>query len=307
MELEFVDWLQQATTQARHPAVRVGIGDDAAVLEVPAAYEAVVTTDMVMEGTHFDLATQSPERVGRKALAVNLSDLAAMAAEPVAAFVSLALPVGRAAQLGPALLQGMQPLAARFGCEIAGGDTNCWSGPLVINVTLLGRCPQGTAWLRSGARPGDVILVSGALGGSLLGRHLDFEPRVELAFRLRSTYNLHAGCDLSDGLALDLWRMARASQCGAIIQASAVPIHEDARETARRTGRAALEHALGDGEDFELLLAAPSDVAERILAAPRAEIPLTAIGRFVAEPGLVLEQADGSRTPLAPLGYRHGS
>ncbi|MBM3999862.1 MAG: thiamine-monophosphate kinase [Planctomycetes bacterium] len=307
MELEFIDWLTRQIPAPRHPAVRIGIGDDAAVLDAGSNQEWVVTTDMLMDGTHFKLSEQAAERVGRKCLAVSLSDIAAMAAEPVAAFVSAALPNDNAAELARGLLGGMLPLARRFGCEIAGGDTNCWRGPAVIDVTVVGRCGKGRALTRSGAHPGDAIVVTGPLGGSLRGRHLDFVPRIETAIRLRAGFTLHAGCDISDGLALDLWRVAKASGCGALLEAKQIPIHGDAVSESTISGRDPLWHALGDGEDFELLFAVPPSEVARLVAEATPETPLVVVGRFVPEPGLWLEDPDGTRRPLEPVGYRHGT
>lgn len=306
MELAFVDWLTREFGKNSSPALRLGIGDDAAVLALGADVDCVVTTDMLMEGVHFDLGSQALERVGRKALAVNLSDLAAMAAEPVAAFVSLALRADNGRVVGQGLIRGMAALAEQYHVAIAGGDTNCWSGPVVINVALVGRCERGRTLTRSGARPGDVIVVTGEFGGSILGKHLDFEPRVDVARRLRAGFELHAGCDVSDGLALDLDRVARASGCGAVLLADRIPVSAAARRQAEVSGRTPLEHALGDGEDFELLLAAPPAESRRMREASPAEVALREVGFFTEQPGLWLADAQGRREPLPPLGYRHG-
>ncbi len=151
----------------------------------------------------------------REALAVNLSDLAAMAARPLAAVIALALPRHDALRIAQELYEGLLPLAERYGVAIAGGDTNSWDAPLAVAITLLGTPGPRGPLLRSGARPGDRILVTGAFGGSILDRHFDFEPRVHEALLLASRYDLHAGIDVSDGLSLDLSRLAAASGCGA--------------------------------------------------------------------------------------------
>jgi thiamine-monophosphate kinase len=286
MELEFIQWLrQQSGFPDRKGAGRVvlGIGDDASLIQFAGDEQCVVTTDMLMDGVHFRLADHGPERAGRKALAVNLSDAAAMAAEPVAAFVSLALPQDEAGSLARRILSGMVPLASEFNVEIAGGDTNCWSGPLVISVTLVASCSAGLALRRAGARPGDALLVTGELGGSILGKHLDFTPRVREARQLLASHPLHAGCDLSDGLALDLWRMTEESGCGAVVEEAAIPISDAAHQFSRssETSLSPLEHALGDGEDFELLLACASDVAEQLFLSSPLTTRLTKICYFV--------------------------
>ncbi len=235
---------------------------------------------------------------------MNLSDLAAMAARPVAAFVSLLLPQAAGIELAKKLTIGMQPMAEQFGVAIAGGDTNSWPGSLVINVTAIGFTTPDGPLLRSGARPGDVLIVTGNLGGSILGHHLDFTPRVNEALELNANYDLHAGMDLSDGLALDVRRMAAESGCGVEIDASAIPISDAARRLAD-DGTSPLDHALGDGEDFELLLAVPFAEAERMVQEQPLNVPLTAVGRCLEDQSLWLCGTDGTRRSLPELGYQH--
>jgi thiamine-monophosphate kinase len=311
MELEFVQWLRRCfagSDQPKSARVVLGMGDDASLIEFGRDEQCVVTTDMLMDGTHFRLDEYGPRRVGRKALAVNLSDVAAMAAEPVAAFVSLALPDGDAAGLAREVFSGLAPLADEFGVVIAGGDTNCWRGPLVISITVIGWCPTSRALRRSGAQPGDAILVTGELGGSILGKHLDFTPRIREALTLAASLPLHAGCDLSDGLALDLWRVTQESGCGAVLDAASIPISPAAHELSRQppVEMSPLDRALSDGEDFELLLACPDSAADALLAASPLTTRLTKIGYFVGTPGLFLRDSDGSLEELVPRGYRHG-
>jgi thiamine-monophosphate kinase len=262
---------------------------------------------MLMDHVDFDLREHDPRRVGRKALAVNLSDLAAMASQPLAGVVALALPRQGGMELAVALYEGLLPLAERYDLAIAGGDTNSWDGPLVISITLLGRVMPGGPLRRRGARPGDRIVVTGAFGGSILGRQFDFEPRVREALLLAERYELHAGIDVSDGLALDLSRLAAESDCGAMVDTSAIPVAEDAYRLASKLGdgKSPLDHALGDGEDFELILAVPVHEAARMLSEQPLGVPLTIIGEFVAEPGLWQEDGAGGRISLAPRGYEH--
>ena len=305
MEAEFVRWLR--SNLPAHPLLVVGPGDDAAVLGRAKGQHTVLTVDMLADGVDFRLAETDPRRVGRKALAVNLSDLAAMASRPLAAVIAVMLPRRDAYQLAVALYDGMLPLAEQYHLALAGGDTNTWDGPLVISITLLG-APTGAGPLcRSGAKPGDRIVVTGAFGGSILGKHLDFQPRVEEAMLLHQRYRLHAGIDVSDGLSLDLYRMASESGCGAVICAQSIPIADDAHRLASQLadGSTALEHALGDGEDFELILAVPPEEAQRMLAEQPLEVQLTDIGQFVAEPGLWLLDAQRRRMPLRPQGWEY--
>ena len=206
LESELLVWLNEnLPTDSR---LTVGLGDDAAVLRAYSQVETVVTTDMLTDGVDFLLSDCDPRLVGHKALGVNLSDLAAMAARPVTSFVSLALPRDGCGRLSPLqlaihLYEGMLPLAKRFKMTIAGGDTNSWDGPLAISITALGETTSHGPLTRSSAQVGDHLLVTGHLGGSLLGKHLHVEPRIDEALLLHSRYKLHAGIDISDGLALD--------------------------------------------------------------------------------------------------------
>jgi thiamine-monophosphate kinase len=304
MESELIRHLRERISA--DPRAPLGLSDDAAVLHL-ASPGCMVTSDLLTDGVDFHLDEVDLRRVGHKSLAVNLSDLAAMASRPIAAIVSLVLPRSDGLQIAKQLYDGMLPLAERFDVAVAGGDTNSWDGRLVISVTAIGELPARGPLTRSGAKAGDAIIVTGAFGGSILSRHLDVEPRVREALLLHERYQLHAGIDVSDGLALDLSRLCTESGCGAVVELDAVPIHEDARRLAaqKADGRTALEHALGDGEDFELILAVPTDDAERMLSDQPLDVPLTRIGQFIAEPGLWQGDADGNRRPLEPTGYEH--
>lgn len=309
LENEFISWLQQTLPPV--PKGLLGIGDDAAVLTEPQpGGRLVVTTDLLSDGVDFLLDEVEPEQVGHKALGVNLSDLAAMAARPMAAFVSLALPSKgnarhSALELAKGLYQGMLPLANKYNLAIAGGDTNTFDGPLTISITAIGQVINEPL-LRSGGQVGDQLLVTGQLGGSILGRHLAVEPRVNEALCLDQHYQLHAGIDISDGLALDVSRLAEASGVGAVLDLSAIPVSDAARRLSQQDGRNAIEHALGDGEDFELVLAVPPAVVEELLGKQPLDVPLTRIGQLVAEPGLWQLDAAGRQLPLEPTGYQHG-
>jgi thiamine-monophosphate kinase len=306
MESEFIAHLRSILPK---PAadVLVGPGDDAAVLAWRNDRHCVVTTDMLMDGTDFRLGVDAPQRIGRKSLAVNLSDLAAMGAEPVAAVVSLALPRAGGLELAQRLYAGLLPLAAEFSCSIVGGDTNSWDGPLVVSVTALGRTTDGRLLKRSGAKPGDVIVVTGEFGGSILGKQFDFTPRVREALSLAERYEVRAAMDVSDGLSLDLSRLCAESGCGAVLDFDKIPIAADADRLAAQdpTAGTAVDRALSDGEDFELLMAMPLDHARRAVAEKVLGTPLTIIGEFTRERGLWSRIGGGERTPLKPRGYEH--
>jgi thiamine-monophosphate kinase len=301
-ENPFIDWLTR--NQRTHPQVAVGIGDDAAIL-TPDARDAVISTDLICDGVHFQATACAPEQIGHKAMGVNLSDLAAMAAEPIAAFASLLVPSDTEQDYVQRLIDGMSRLAAEFDMTIAGGDTNTWCGLLAINVTVVGRLTSHGPLLRRGAQPGDVLLVTGSLGGSIQGHHLDFTPRVRESLYLIEHYNLSAGMDLSDGLAMDLRRLTNASGCGAEIVARQIPISRAAKRMAQ-SPEDEIERALGDGEDFELLLAVPPSEAVEILAKQPLDVPLIAIGHCTA--GSELWLVDGAeKRPLPERGYEHGA
>jgi len=267
----------------------------------------VVTTDMLNEGVDFVSGDCDWRLVGRKALAVNLSDLAAMAARPIAAFVSLSLPRQDALPIARRLYEGLIPLAEEFEVAIAGGDTNTWDGGLVISITAIGEVTGRGPLLRSGARADDAILVTGEFGGSILSRQFHFTPRVREALLLHTNHRIHAATDVSDGLSLDLSHITDESECGALIDLDAIPIADDAHRFAIEapTEKTVLEHALSDGEDFELILAVPPDEAQRLLADQPLETPLTRIGTFIEEPGLWTASEDSGWQPLRPRGYEH--
>ncbi len=304
MEIEFIKWLRDRLPN--HPQMLVGPGDDAAILQFIRDKQCVITSDLLTDGVDFLLDQVGPRRVGRKSLAVNLSDLAAMAAKPLAVIVSLVLPRRGGLDLSKELYEGLLPLAAQHQVAIAGGDTNSWDGQLVVSITAIGEITENAAVLRSTAQVGDQIVVTGSFGGSILAKHLDFEPRVQEAINLNANYNLHAAIDVSDGLSLDLSRMAEASGVGAVIDVESVPIAAAAHQLAEQTpGVSAIEHALGDGEDFELILAVSKSEADRMIRDQPLGIPITRIGQFVEQRGLWSRSQDGSREPLTPRGYEH--
>lgn len=299
-EFEFIRSLQDRIKRSEY--LDVGIGDDAAVLsDFPP--QTLVTTDMLMEGVHFLIPPATPQQVGYKALAVNLSDIAAMGGTPATAFVSVALPRSRPPSFREDVFTGLQSLADQFRVTLAGGDTNSWDGPFVISVTVLG-IPTFPPVLRSGAKPGDWIMVTGELGGSLLGRHLTFLPRVREALLLQQSVKLHAMQDVSDGLSADLYHILEQSGVGARLFSERIPV-SDAAHASAKDGRSALEHALGDGEDFELLFTLPAEEGERLLRNPVFETRMSHIGEITLNTDVILQQADGNEIALPRLGWTH--
>ncbi|MEM8874168.1 MAG: thiamine-phosphate kinase [Planctomycetota bacterium] len=276
-ESDFHRWLADRQRASRH--VPMPAGDDLAGIAVPSGM-LLAGSDQVLEGVHFEKWTD-PVLVGRKAMNRNLSDVAAMGALPHAAIVTAALPTGYGLENAKQLYLGLEAAAAVFDCPIVGGDTGSWNGPLALSVTILADPAGFTPITRRGARPGDGLFVTGPLGDSLAsGRHMTFSPRIREARRLVRTSEIHAMIDLSDGLTRDLPRLCTASGVGADLESDQIPCN------------ATLEAALNDGEDYELLLAAPA-IADGCGVAR--------IGTVTAEP---VVRIDGQ--PLPPGGWEHG-
>lgn len=288
-EFDFIDWLrrqQRPTEQVLLPA-----GDDLAILRVPAGDLVLIGIDQILDGVHFDARTHSPDLIGRKAMNRNLSDCAAMACLPVAAVVSVALPRGTPIDFAQALYLGMKAAGDAFGCEIVGGDTGAWDQRLAISVSILGRTAGVEPVRRGGAKPGDAVYVTGPLGGSILGRHLSFTPRVREARDLVARHRISAMIDISDGLSRDLSHICTESRVGAQLDAAAIPIHAD---VARLTdGLSPLEHALNDGEDHELCFTGEPGISSAIR-----------VGTIVDAPGLWVDR-DGRSLPLKAGAFEH--
>lgn len=304
MEQSFVAWAKMRAK--RLPQVKLGIGDDAAILD-NSQEDVVVTTDMMMEGVHFESERVELSRVGRKLVAINVSDLAAMAAKPVAVLLSMAIPTRApkaADEIAAEIYEGVCNAAEHFQIALIGGDTNCWNGPLVLSMTAIGKTVDRACWQRGGAVPGDLIVVTGPLGGSILGKHLDFEPRLDIADCLRELQIVHAAMDISDGLSVDLLRMCDASHCGAILELDRVPVSQAAHDLAVTSQRPPVEHALGDGEDFELLMAIAPQHLERVVRTVGAENAIVC-GEFTSRTGLWAREGSKLRQ-LPSTGYVHG-
>jgi thiamine-monophosphate kinase len=290
-------------------SVVTGAGDDCAVLDLGLPDRLLLfKTDAIVEGIHFS-ATTAPQKIGHKALGRCLSDIAAMAGTPTAAVVTLALPGTFDPGFVAAMYDGLNALARRHEVAIVGGETTTNPERTLISVALLGTVPRGKAVLRSGAEVGDAIFVTGELGGSLAGKHLEFEPRLAEARWLAAHFALHAMLDLSDGLAGDLRHILAASRVGAEILSPAIPISREARQAARAESAAKppLLAALSDGEDFELLFTVASRDAVPLLDAWKKQFPalqLNCIGKITAGEGVTIRDKQGVR-PLTAHGYVH--
>jgi len=284
-----------------------GIGDDTAVLKWEKDWWLLLTCDTLVEGVHFVKGTAA-YRVGWKAMGCNLSDIAAMGGIPLYAVVSLACPARTSVGEIDEMYAGMMDLARRFGVSIVGGDTVESPGGLCVTVALIGKVEKNRHVARSGAKPGDAICVTGRLGGSLLGKHLAFIPRVEEGRALATKCSPSAMIDISDGLASDLLKLLEASGVSAEISEDAIPVSEDAVRFAKQTGRSPVEHALQDGEDFELLFTLPEEKVGRCLRLFRRSFstPVTVIGKVKkGRKKPILKRAEGSSVVLEGRGYEH--
>jgi len=307
--------------------VVVGPGDDTAVLSIPGDRLALFACDMMVEGIHFRQAWATPEQIGWKAMAQNLSDIAAMGGEPGFAVASVAAPGGTDERVVEGIARGLNEAARRYGSTVVGGDLVGSPGPLVVDVAVLGWVEAALVLRREGARPGDVVLVTGTLGASAAGlaacqgglregedeavararrAHHQPEPRVPEGRAIAATRRATAMMDVSDGLSEDLPRLCGESGVGARVFADRIPVDAACRAVAVRLGLDALELASSGGEDYELLLTCPESAVEALAAAVSAhrDTSVSVIGEIVARPGVVLVDTQGRERALAP-GFDH--
>ncbi len=299
---------------ARRRGIAAGIGDDCAILQIPAGHQTLVTTDFSLEGIHFRREWHSPEVVGHRCLTRGLSDIAAMGGIPVAAFLSLALPPNLPQRWVDQFLKGLLQLADRFHVSLAGGDTAQSPSGILADIVVVGSVAKGKAIRRSDARPGDRIYVTGALGGAAAtlkllfsGRkprpahfasHFDPIPRIEVGRILRERGLATAMIDLSDGLSSDLGHICDESAVGAEISADAIPLAQ-IDKPARKVD---FQSALHGGDDYELLFTAPK--AKRV-PSRIAGVDITQIGQIARARQVILVAPDGSRLKLRPQGWEH--
>jgi len=322
--------IRDAVGTGTPPGVRTGIGDDAAVLAVRPGAMLLATTDLIIEDVHFRRASASPRDIGWKAMAVNLSDIAAMGGEPRWALVGLALPASTEVEEVDEFYAGMREAAAPHGVVIVGGDTSASPDGWMINVTLLG-LHMGTPRLRSTAKPGDAVAVTGTLGRSaaglallemgmatahalgerareeLIGAHLRPTARLAEGRWLGAQAGVHAMMDLSDGLTTDLGHVCRESGVGARVMLDRLPVARAAREAARALGKEALEWAASGGEDYELLLTCDPGVVDALAEGLRGATgtTLTVIGQIEC-PEAAVTYLDARGEPVAlRAGYEH--
>lgn len=301
-ECELIDTL--ATLLPGRPDVAQGIGDDCAVVHAgDSSKDWLLTSDAVIDGVHFE-SLVDPELIGRKAIARSLSDIAAMGGRPDWILTNLVAPPDRPVADIEAVYRGASRMAGAFDAVIIGGDTARGS-TLELHCFAIGHAPRGTALLRANAKPDDVLFVTGALGGSLQGKHLSFEPRIHEGAWLRETGWVHAMIDLSDGLALDSARLARASGCGIELDAETVPV---SREVVPTSQTSAFDHAVTDGEDYELLFTVPPAHADALAAEWKRnfDLPCTRIGILTSNCSLITcRNSDGKIVVMEPHAYEH--
>jgi thiamine-monophosphate kinase len=280
----------------------IGIGDDMAQVHLGDGVSVLVTTDMLLDDVHFDLAKATLEQVGYKAMAASLSDCAAMATMPVAAVVSVALPAGFGREQLKQLHKGITSAGDRFNCPLVGGDITSWQAeePFVISVAMLSRTAGNEPIRRSGAEVGDCVCVTGSLGAAHAGKHLNFEPRVTEAILIAQMVTVHSMIDISDGLSSDLNRICRQSNVGAVIEAEQIPISDQARKS-----QDPLSSALNDGEDFELLFTLSAADCKSLFERWDDPLGITQIGTITDKSDVLIRMPDGRISRLEPAGYEH--
>jgi len=299
-EQEIIDMLARLASGSS-PELLAGIGDDCAVISKNDRLSWLVTMDTLIEEVHFDRKWHAAGLLGRKCVAVNISDIAAMGGTPVFVFLSLGLPAGYDPRWLEDFSQGLAAACKEFGCLLAGGDTVRSPGGIVITLTVLGEAASDQVVLRSGARSGDTLWVSGTLGNAAAGlelcrrgmAHLNPSPRLELGRRLAQAGLAHAMMDLSDGLATDLAHLCVQSGVGVRIDSASLPASSSLREAALLLGSDCLTWMVAGGEDYELAFAAAPDRRQAILTtAAEVGVPVTAVGIFDERPGVRLVRPD---------------
>ncbi len=326
-EFGWIARMQAAHAGASGKGLAVPIGDDAAVLDVPQGQQVVVTTDMLVERIHFRRDWSDAYSIGWKTAAVNLSDLAAMGAKPTFAFLSIAVTVRETVEVLDRLYDGFADCLHRYGAKLAGGDTNASKEDLVLSATLLGTVAHGQALTRTGARTGDLLLVTGTLGNSAMGLallsqyelsraekvskelisiHRRPQPRIVAAQAAAATGKVHAAMDISDGLAGDLKKLCAASGVGARLETSRLPISDDMRQAAVALGKDPVAVALEGGEDYELLLAvSPSDLDIVVRAIEGAGTSACVVGEVLKSGLRVIAPNGQDEWPTTADGWDH--
>ncbi|MFA7255427.1 MAG: thiamine-phosphate kinase [Candidatus Omnitrophota bacterium] len=307
-EFSFIDYLKEEIP--RSGRISVGIGDDAAVLNFDEGKKLIVSTDVIVENVDFRIKELSPERIGRKALAINLSDLAAMGAKPKAFVIAIGKPPYISAAWLKRFYKGVLRLAKQYDVDCVGGDFSA-AKEFFASVTILGEASPHHFVTRTKAMAGDWIAVTGSLGGSRLRKHCDFTPRVQEALFLAHHITPTAMIDISDGLVQDLSHILKASKVGAALDLDKIPVSLDAKRMAKGNNLKALARALSDGEDFELLFTVPpwqKMMLEKSWQKHFPRVPLTWIGKVEGKKPVVrwLRKGKAAAAPkLSQKGFSH--
>lgn len=327
-EFRLIDRIQKLLPKAMHKDLMIGIGDDAAVIRLDDHRAMVVTCDIQVENQHFRLSHISPYQLGRRAMAVNLSDIAAMGAQPNFALVSLGFPKSFPLADFDALFKGMQDQLANFSASIIGGNLSNTEKDLIIDITLMGEVATDRMLTREGARPGDRIFVTGKLGESGAGfyvlekygqgfpaeftsfveKHRQPIPRIEAGKQIAESGFATAMIDISDGIASDLWHICERSHAGAEIQQEKFPVPEGIHKVASISGKSVLDLTLHSGEDYELLFTLINETPDAIVHSltQNLGVAMTEIGSMTTKAsGYHLIDLTGRRIPIQPSGWDH--
>jgi thiamine-monophosphate kinase len=324
-EFAYIRWIQKQLKTS--PEVNIPSGDDCAGIKIGRNKTALITTDVIVEGIDFRLGAGGATafQVGYKALAVSISDIAAMGGVPglsgrdslssretkrsgadkLYAVATVTLRKELSGKFAKELFRGMKTIAHKFNIPLIGGDVSSTKGPICISTTVIGIAGTKGTLKRSGAKENDAIMVTGKLGGSILGKHLNFIPRLAEARTLNTYYRINSMIDLSDGLLADLNHILKPSGEGAILWENNIPISNDAYKLSRKDKKSPLSHALTDGEDFELLFTLPMREAYKITRDTPLKIPVSFIGIICKGKGINLLTGQGQIKKLIPKGYEH--
>ncbi len=320
-EFGLIEKLRKKTKQRTHK-IKIGIGDDCAVI-ADSNRNILSTTDTLIEKVHFDLKYFSPKRLGMKAIAVNLSDIAAMGGTPLYILISLGIPAKYRVKYIEELYGGFESMAEKYNCSIIGGDISKSLSGLIINITIIGEVKKNACISRAGAKNKDMVFVTGVLGDSAAGldllkgafpsknkmikKHLSPDPRLGEGQILAKKIGVSAMIDLSDGLASDLKRICEQSQCGAKIFLDKIPLSKDLRLLGKSSNKNVYNYALYGGEDYELLFTLNKKRMRKLQKQwQNMKIPATNIGEIVDKKrGVILVNSNGVEEPLLKNGYDH--
>ncbi|MBT4694515.1 MAG: thiamine-monophosphate kinase [Planctomycetaceae bacterium] len=297
MESKFIDWLK--VTLSEQTVASPGVGDDAAMFTTHGEMKQLITSDCLVDRVHFDVSSNRLDLIGRKCVGASISDIAAMCGIPTYVIISIVAPKSFTLDELKELYAGMHSISNKYNCSIIGGDFVSHDGPLTINVTVLGQARHDQVRFRFGTEADDLIFVSGTLGGSRLGRHLSFNPRVELGLILGDDPDVHAVTDITDGLVIDLHSILNSANFGATL------IEADIPTSPQIIGpHTTVEAALYDGEDFELLFTASSSYVGHLNQLPD-DVPITKIGYVTQEAEYLLLVDSGDTKSMDIRGYSH--